>query len=200
MGSIVKRGTKRAPRFYAQYRDSNGVRRTKLLKGAATAEQASAMLNAIERNIMQGKLGIEEPTSEEQERARITVGELSDKFLTEYAPPKIKNIRNYRMEARTIHRRRILPTLKTRAAAWVTTAEVERLRDAQIAAGLSAASVVQTLAALSKLYESARKVGYIDCANPVHGVERPRTQHSIDFLNRDEVRQLLATADALASS
>src|SRR5438128_704481 len=66
MAAIVRRGTKAKPRFYAQYADANGVRRTKLLRGAGSTEQARIMLGAIERNIMQGKLGIEEPTAEER--------------------------------------------------------------------------------------------------------------------------------------
>jgi integrase len=200
MGAIINRGTRHAPRFYAQYRDATGVRRTKRLKGAATAEQADGMLNAIERNIMQGKLGIEEPTPQEQARGRITVAELSEQFLKEYAPPRIKDISNYRVEARSVHNVRILPTLKARAAASVTTADVERLRDQQLTAKLTPASVVQTLAALSKLYEWARKVGLVDCANPVHGVERPRAQHSIDYLKREEVQLLLSAAAELAAA
>jgi len=57
---------------------------------------------------------------------------------------------------------------------------------------VAAASVVQTLAILSKLFNWARKVGLIDCANPVSGVERPRPTPSLDYLDAAEVGRVLA--------
>ncbi len=194
MATVVKRGTKARPRFYGQYRDANGVRRTRLLRGATSAEQARIMAAAIDRNVMQGKLGIEEPAPEEQVRSTITVQELSERFLREYAPPDIKDIDNYRLEARSVHKVRILPAVGSQAAASVRMSTVERLRDAELTKR-SRASAVQTLAALSKLYVWGNKVGLISCPNPVQGCERPRSTSSIDYLSREEVGKLLAYSE-----
>lgn len=196
MGSIQRRGKK----LYLRYTDANGTERTKLARGCTTLEQAKRMLGEVERRILAGELGVPEVTPEQKARRTITVRELSARFLGDvegvpgYAPPRIKNLRNYRLEARSVHGVRILPTLGHRAAASVTTADVERLRDAQLTGdgALSPASVVQTLAALSKLYAWAERAGLIDCGNPVRGVERPRVTSSVDYLGRDEVAQLLA--------
>lgn len=203
MGSIVNRGTKNKPRFIAQYKDANGVRHSKLLKGATSKEAARVLLNAIEHNVMLGRVGIEQLTDEQRARRSITVAKLSARFLGDvdgvpgYAPPRIKNLRNYRLEARSVHNVRILPKLGARPAATITAADVERLRDDQLAGddALSPASVVQTLAALSKLYTWGLRAGLLDCANPVRGVERPRVASTVDYLSRAEVTQLLAEAE-----
>jgi integrase len=203
MASIIKRGTKHEPRFYAQFRDANGVRRTKLLKGARNLEQARMMVAAIERNLMHGTLGIEEPTDEQKAQRSITVRDLAARFLGDvegvagYAPPKIKNIRNYRSDARSMFKVRILPSLGAREAATIRPGDVEVLRDT-LARDLKPASVTQTLAVLSKLYNWARRAGHIDCPNPVQGIERPRAQSSVDFWDRADVARLLGKAEELA--
>ena len=206
MGAIVNRGTKHAPRFYAQYADADGVRRTKRLKGALNLEHARTLLAGIERNIMAGKAGIEQPTAEQCARRTITLRDLGARFLGDvdgepgYAPPSIKNVKNYRRDARTVLKARIVPALGSRAAASVTVGEIERFRDALTASGLSASSVTQTLAILSKIYNWARRGRLIDCANPVQGVERPRSVPTVDFLQRDEVARLLSTVEDLAAA
>jgi hypothetical protein len=135
------------------------------------------LLATIELNLTNGEQGIRELTAEEQKRARVTVRELSEKFLKEYNPPGIKSIVEYRAEARSVHKRRILPTRRWKAAASVTRADVERLRDAQIGGGrLRPNSVSNTLRSLSPLFTWARREGHIDCANLVEGVDEPYGQ------------------------
>src|SRR5438270_3072886 len=56
---------------------------------------------------------------------------------------------------------------------------------------------MQALAALSKMYNWARKRGVIDCANPVVGCERPRVKEVTDFLSHDECADLLDYAKTL---
>jgi len=204
MGSIVKRGTKHAPKFYAQYEDADGVRRTKLLRGAKNREQASVLLASIELSVMSGKVGVVEPTPERTEQASVTVAELSRMFLGQvanepgYAPPSIKDLKNYRVEQGSIHRVRILPKLGQRVAASVTKGDVERLRDAEIADGRKPNSTIKTLIAFSCLFNWARRAGKIVCPNPCEGVERPRATSSLDYLDLLEVGRLLAAADDLA--
>lgn len=209
MGAIVKRGTKDKPRFYIQYRDVDGVRRTKRIKSATTKAQAEVFLKAAETRVERNQVGLEpikEPTPEERSRAAITLKELAARFLGDvkdvagYAPPRIKNIRTYRGDARSALKVRVLPTLGTRPASSIVTADVEQLRDAMIADERAGATVVQTLAVLSKLYTWAIRAGHVDCANPVHGVERPRTNATIDYLDRGEVGRLLAKVDELAAA
>jgi integrase len=127
------------------------------------------------------------------------VQQLVDRFLLEYAPPRIKDIEAYRRQARTTFKARILPTFARRAAADVRALEVEQLRDAQLADGLSPASVINTLKFLGKLYAWAKKVGALDCANPASGIEQPRAVPSLDYLDAGEVGRLLAYAEEHAA-
>jgi integrase len=198
MGRIIRRGTKAKPRFYLKYRDVDGVDRTKAAKGAYTPKQAELMLAEIERRIMNGKVGIIEPTKEEREKRTITVKELGEKFLAEYSSPKIKDIEQYRKEAKSKLKVRVYPRIGDRPAASLRPVDLERFRDELLrseeegGAGLSPSSVTLTLAVLSKMYTWGVKMGYVDCASPVRGCERPPSEHSIDYLSLEEVRNLLA--------
>lgn len=199
MGDVVTRtladGTKR---HYIRYVDVDGVRRMKDSKQKTRAE-AKAYLATVEANVAKGQAGIKVATPEERARKTVTVADLVRRFLGEidgepgYAPPKIKNVKMYRHDARK-NFNRLPKSFTSRAAASITTGDVERLRD-ELSPRLAGASVVQVLATLSKLYTWSRKVGLIDVANPVSGVERPRTASSFDYLDGAEVGRLLALAE-----
>ncbi len=186
--------------YYYRFTDADG--RRKNVRVGATVEEAQKNVRAILSRVDAGRVGREVPTPESRARRTIAVRDLVARFLGDvpdapaYAPPRIKSIKSYRRDARSIFTVRVLPALGDRAAADVTSSDVERLRDALLApapagAGLANASVVQTLALLSKLFTWSRKAGLVDCANPVSGVERPRAESSIDFLDRAEVGALL---------
>lgn len=204
MGCIIKRGTKDRPRFYLKYRDVDGVERMRAAKGAYTKAQARVLLAEIERRIMAGKVGIIEPTQEERAKRSLTVSELGAHFLGDvegdrgYTSPDIKDLEQYRAEARSKLDVRIVPRLGDRAAQSLRVVDVEAFRDELLAkeddggAELSPASVKLTLAVLSKMYAWGRKVGLVDCDNPAKGCKRPRTDSSLDYLSRDEVCALLA--------
>ncbi len=197
MGDVLNRGTRDRPRWYCRYLDENGQRRQKATH-QPTKQEAEKFLASVEARIARGKVGLVEPTPEEIARRTITMRQLVARFLGEvegctgYAPPRIKDLKRYRDDARKNLLNRIPPSLLDRAAATVRLADVERLRDAILGRGLAGASAVQVLAAVSKLYNWSRKMGLVDCANPVAGVERPRCAASLDFLDRDEVARLLA--------
>lgn len=204
MGRIVKRGTKDRPRFYLKYRDVDGVERTRAAKGAYTKAQARVLLAEIERRVMSGKVGIIEPTPAEVAKRSLTLQELGEKFLDEhegYSSPRIKDMKKYRAEAKSKFTVRVYPRLGKRIAATLTTYDFERLRDELLrdeqdgGAELAPASVTLTLAALSKMYEWARKSGLVECHNPISGCERPPSEHSIDYLSLDEVRALLSATE-----
>jgi integrase len=199
MGDIVRRGTKDRPRFYLRYLDADGQRKQRAAKGALNVGDARRMLAEVERRIMGGKIGIEEPTPEEQGRRTITVAQLAEKFLAEqdgYRNPKIKDMRKYRKQARS-NLKRVLPTLGRMPAAQVTPVQLERLRDDLMAAGedgeagYAARSVHLAFAVLSKMYTWGRRVGLVECGNPKSNVDMPPTQSSIDFLSKLEVAKLL---------
>lgn len=134
-----------------------------------------------------------EPTPEERARTSITVADLCTRFLAEYAPPRIKDIAAYRKQARSRFNV-FLPTLGKRAAASIRILDVERLRDAKLSGGMANNTVGNMLRALWRVYNWARKVGAIECANPVALVEKPRPVRALDYLSRDEVRRLLSHA------
>src|SRR5262245_43397100 len=101
MGAIIQRGTK----FYLRYWDSQEGRRTRppvAARGCTTKKWARAQLNAIEKRIFDGKVGIEtphEPTVEElreqaeaDRRRAITVKEIGDAFVERYTDVDVKDI------------------------------------------------------------------------------------------------------------
>lgn len=193
MGAIVRRGRK----IYAQYRDADGVRRTKLLKGATSLEWARILLAAIELRISQGTVGIEQPTEEELSRRSITVKKLGEKFLAEYANPKVKDLKAYRALAKW-KVARISKKIGQRAAASLTVADVERFRDELLAGGLGPASTTRHLAVLSKMFAWGRKAGVLAVDSPTRGCVRPTETPSLDYLSREEVAKLLEHAEQAA--
>lgn len=203
MGYLRNRGTKGAPEWYIRFRDVDGKWKQRHSK-ATSKEGAKDVLAHAEARVKRGLVGMPEPTPEERTRATITVAELARHFLGEvegeagYQRPAIKDLEAYRGHAKSHLSVRVAPVLGARAAASVRLADVERLRDALLARGLAAASVKQTLAHLSKLYNWARRAGLVEVANPVSGVERPRAAASLDYLDKAEVAQLLAVAEDLA--
>src|SRR3990170_1209046 len=182
MGDVLNRGSRDKPRWYCRFIDADGRR-----KQRATAQPTRALalrvLAEIEARICRVQIGVPELAAEERERAQVTVRDLAERFLTEYSSPAIKSMRVYRTQVRSVLHRRILPVLGDRPAESITVRDVERLRDGELAAGLAPASVMHTIAALSKLYAWARKGGAVDCANPATGCTRPHGEESIDFLD-----------------
>jgi integrase len=91
-----------------------------------------------------------------------------------------------------------------RTASAVRHVDIDRLRDALTAGGdgrkrYSASTATSTMALISKMYTWARRQGYIDCANPVSGCERPPAVRSLDYLSKLEVAKLLDAAEKHAS-
>lgn len=197
MGSVYNRGTKAAPNWWCKYKDADGRWKAKATD-QPTKESAKTFVSAIEARVANGKVGIIEKTAEEVARTTVTLRQLEARFTKEYAPPRLKDVETYRKMTRSVFDCRILPTLGERAAASITSLDVERLRDALLAPvagvrdGYAPKSVSWTMARLSKVYVWGRKVGLVDCGSPVAGVEHPKAEGSLDFLSREEVAKLLA--------
>lgn len=204
MGYLRNRGTKRNPEWYIRFKDVDGKWKQRH-SHQPTKDLAAALLADTEGRVKRGLQGIVDPSPEELALRSLTVDDLAKRFLGDvdgvsgYAPPKIKSIKRYREDARK-NFARLPETFTTRAASKVRTADVERVRDELTARGLSGASVVQVLATVSKLFNWARKAALFDGVNPVGGVERPRTGHSMDLLDAAEVGRLLAAAEEIAMS
>jgi integrase len=197
MGSIAKRGKN----YYLRYVEANGQRVMRKAKGAKNKGEAQELLASAELRVAQGQVGMRVPTAEEKAQHRITVAALSEKFLSEkhgYNPPRIKDIDNYRRDAKSCFKTRINPILGSKSAVAVTLADVEGMRDT-LSKTMQPATVVQALAVLSKLFNWARRSKIIDCANPVQSVERPRTTHTLDYLTAEEVANLRAKCEELAA-
>lgn len=199
MGAVRNNGTKDAPLWYARYME-NGRRVEKPTK-QPTRALALRYLAEVEARIGRGAVGIPEFTDDDKARRRLTVDDLALRFLGEaegiagHASPRLKDLAEYRRQARSVIEARILPSLTNRAAASITSADVEKLRDALIADHFAGASVNKTMQVLSKMFTWGRKAKVIDCANPVVGVERPREIMSLDFYDAAEVGRLLARVE-----
>jgi integrase len=201
MGSVFNRGTRHKPNWYVKFKDLGGVWKMLPSKKPTKAE-AEQFLSRAESRVADGKVGVAPPSPEDHRKRTLTIGALVDLFLDPKdgyrGDPRrkpLKDIKTYRAQARSAFKCRILPALGHRAAASVTGEDVGRLKDDQLAAGLTAGSVAQTLAALSRLFTWAADRGLIDCRNPVAEVGRLRSAESIDFLDGTEVAQLLAYAE-----
>jgi integrase len=186
MGSILRAMKKgRFVGWYVQYRDLDG----KLKHRAShqpTKELARRYLLQLEGRIARGQIGIPERAAPAP-----TVAELCDRFLVEYSRPKIKDLKRYRMTARTALRR-ALPYLGKLRADAVTELQIIRLREALLSK-YAANSARVTLAHLGAAFSFATKLGIL-AKNPLRGVELPRRVESIEYLIEDEMTALLAAA------
>ncbi len=205
MGRVLNRGTKHRPRYSIRWYDEHGKRQHRAT-GQTLKAAAEAMLADIEAKVRAAKLGISAPAApasapptaspsapvETAPALALTVRQLGEKFLAEYSSPRIKSIDVYRRQARSTLKCRIYPTLADRPAPSLRPLDVERLRDAQLAAGLKPGSVAQTLATLSRMYTWGRRAGLVECVNPVADVERTHSAEALDYLAREEVAKLLA--------
>jgi integrase len=189
--SIERRMTSAGVRYYGRYIDVDGKRKHRLLS-TTTRDDARAELARIRSRVLKGLRGVEEVTPEQLARKSITVAELFKKFHAEYSSPKLKNPTEYKAEAKSVYDVRIDPVLGEQPAAKVTALAVEKMRDKLLADEYAGASVVLTLALLSKMYTWGRKAGHVDCDNPVKGCDRPDTNESIDYLDKHESARLLA--------
>lgn len=187
MGEIIKRHGGYSLRWY------EGGRRRVLASKQATHAEAKRMLIEIEARVGRGEAGI----PERRPVAGLTVAELAEQFLARYSRPKLKNLEQYRYQARS-KLQKVLPQLGKLRAAQVQPSDVARLRDA-LAREYAAGTVKLALAILSVMFSWAVREGLAK-ANPCKGVERPATAASLDFLTREEVSQLLAAAEAGATT
>lgn len=186
MGDIIRRV--KGSRFlgwYIRYKDADGQRRQRA-SHQPTREAARRYLVEVEARVARGMVGVPEPTAPAP-----TVAKLVERFLLEYSRPKLKDIVAYRLNAGKALRR-ALPALGDLPADQVQPERLAKLRD-QLARDFAPSSVKLTLAFLSTMYVWAGKQGVVS-TNPLRGVERPAPATAIDYLERDQARELLRLA------
>jgi len=186
MGDIVRMARRgKFIGWYVRYKDVDGRRKMRA-SHQPTQALARRYLLEIEARVARGIIGIPDPAP-----AAPKVAELVERFLVEYARPKIKDLPKYRITARTALRR-VLPVLGSLRADAVTAADVRRLRDSLMQKFAANSSRV-SLAQLGTLYSWAIKEGLVT-SSPLHAVEMPRKTELLEYLTRDEVSALLAAA------
>jgi integrase len=122
----------------------------------------------------------------------MTFRALSEKFMAEYRGSRVKDPERYRRRTKSIFKVRVWPTLGDRRAASITADDIETLRDAM---GKKPRTVNNTLAAISKMYEWARKKKYTTAANPASKLDRLNPgPSSLEYFSKEHVAKLLAHA------
>lgn len=172
--------------FYLRWYE-NGQRRQRASRQPTYAE-ARRMLQAIEGRIARGLAGLD---LDAPPKKFATIAELCERFLVEYSRPRVKDLADYRKNARTALRR-VLPLLGARTADSVTTAEIAKLRDG-LSRRYAAGSVKLSLAFLQTLFSWAVREGLAP-QNPCRGVERPRPRSLLEFLGFEDATRLLEHA------
>ena len=191
MGDIIrKRKGGRDLGWYIRWKE-HGKRR-QLASHQPTYALAKRMLLEIEARVARGLAGIIEPDA----RAQLTVAQLCERFLAEYASPRLKDVAAYRRGAAS-RLRRVLPYIGDVTLGDLGRQHVVRARDA-LAQQYPAGTTRTTLIPLMAAFSWAVRQGLLQ-SNPAHGVDRPPSpQTQIDFLSQDEVRRLLSAAEARA--
>lgn len=171
--------------WYVRYRDTDGRRKMRA-SHQPSKELARRYLLEVEGRIARGQVGIPEPAP-----VAPTVAELVERFLAEYSRPRVKDLAEYRQNARCALRR-ALPSLGDKPADAIKPADIAKLRDS-LGGKFSAATVRVTLAFLGTVFSWGTKAGIVP-KNPCRGVEQPTQRALLEFLSKEDAARLLAYA------
>lgn len=176
--------------WYIRWVDLDGKRKQRA-SHQPTHALAKRMLLEIEARVARGQAGMIEP----EERPRLTVAELCEKWLAEFASPRIKDLARYRSAAQT-SLRRILPHLGTLQLSTLTRAHIEKARDL-VARRYRPNTVRATLRPLGTCLSWAVRQGLVR-ESPARGLELPRRELSMEYLEAEEAARLLAESERRA--
>lgn len=174
--------------WYIRYRDADGRRKQRASHQPSKAE-ARRLLLEVEARVTRDRVGIPAPTKD------ITVAELCERFLSEYASPRIKDLERYRRSGRYA----LKPVVETIGRVPITQlnrAVLERLRDS-LSRRCAANTVRYHLRPLGAALSWAVRQGLLP-HSPLSGMERPRAAHSLEYLAREDAARLLAEAEQRA--
>lgn len=199
MGDIVRKEKNgKFLGWYIRYIDCDG-RRKQRASHQPTKALARRLLIEIEARVARGLCGLPERVATDPPAASaLSVAQLCERYVTEYARPRIKDLTQYRSEQRSALRR-ILPRLGERLCSAVAASDIRRLRD-ELSGTYKPNTVMATLRPLSTAFSWARREGLITCENPCLGVERPARESLLEYLSREELRRVLSAAEARAQS
>ena len=191
MGYVLNRGTKDRPSWYCKYKDSDGKWKQKATKQPSRA-LALRYVAEIEGRVARGLIGMPEQSDEKQHQAAITIGELADRFLAEYNPPRLRDRHKYMLQAKSSFAQRLLsyPIAKLPAAS-VRVVDVMRYRDALRTDEYEAATINNALRRLSLLFNWGYQIELVTCKNPVSRVERMPAPPSEEHYTLAQVQALL---------
>ena len=184
MGEVIRK--MKGGRFigwYIRFHDSDGKRKTRATK-ATSAADAKRILTELEARVGRGKLGIAERPE------HIIVAELVERWVEEY-DPNTRDRRKWTMKTR--HEvSPMLPLLGMDTATFRAAEAVKLVR--KLSERYQANTVRKKLSVLSTAFHWGVRQGLVT-TNPFDGIRQPKAVSRIEYLARDEVRQLLAAAD-----
>jgi integrase len=170
--------------WYIRFHDSDGKRKTRATK-TTSFNDAKRILIEIEARVGRGKLGIADRPQ------RIIVAQLVERWVEEY-DPNTRDRRKWSIKAR----HEISPMLPLLGMDACTFRAAEALTlSRSLSERYQANTIRRKLALLSTVFHWGMRKGIV-AANPFAGVRQPQPVSRVEYLAREEVRQLLAAADA----
>lgn len=191
MGTVSNRGTKDRPMWYCRYVDIDGKRKQRPTKQTNKAA-ALRFVAEIEARIARGLVGIPEATAAEQLAKTITVGELAERFLQDYDPPRLKDRARYVESYGSWMRRRLLEyPLARLPVVDVKRLHIEQYRDALRKKSFKATTVNLSLGYLSRVFSWGIDCEIIEVRNPCIKIERLPASPSEQQYTREQCARLL---------
>lgn len=189
MASVSNRGTKDKPQWYVRFVDLDGKRKNRPTH-QLTRKDAEQFGRELEARVARGESAF--PDQRAQRAKLLTVRELTERFLVEYNPSRLKDREVYIAGVRSVFVSRLYPY----PIADLTAVSVRKIHVASYQNALRLrykhGTVNVTLAFLSRLYSWAINEELIDCRNPCSSVERLKTTPSEEHYTRADVDRLLS--------
>lgn len=178
--------------WYLRFVDVDGKRKQRASKQPTQAD-ARRMLIEIEARIARGKLGV----PEREEPLRLTMAQLTERFLSEYDNPRIRDLTRWRQKQRYV----FVSILKDIGELPISTFSVdaaERFRNRLVRTYMPN-TARNKLASLALLLSWATRKGFL-LSNPLQGLRQPTATMHLQFLTKEEAVRLLDVAEQKAKS
>ncbi len=189
MASVYNRGTKDRPNWYVSYKDSNGKRKCSPT-GQPTKKLAEQYRAEVEARIARGIIGIPEPETKPQ--AVLTVGQLVERFLSEYHGPTVRKLDQYKQQIRSTYSGRIRSyPLASLPAQKVRSVDIENHLAALRAKGYQPGTINATKRKLATVFHWAIRQEIITGQNPCTAVAKMPDPPKEQRYTLDEVQRLL---------
>jgi len=173
--------------WYLRFVDVDGKRKQRASK-QPTQTEARRMLIEIEARIARGKLGV----PERAEPARLTIRQLTERFLQEYDNPKIRDLQRWRRKQSYVLVSLLQDVGDVPLPAFTAEA-AERLRN-RLVRTYQPNTARNKLACIGAVMSWASRKGLLP-TNPVLGLRPPAATRRLHFLSREEAVRLLEVAE-----